>query len=139
MTVRNGRRDHRTLLAGLVLLLLGCSPLSASEPMPQKGYGIGDGGRGLVPGRDYVPAQVIVGLRQAASPGEAPNYTPPAGGRIAGVMQGTAIVIQFPSEEAAQRAIPVLLADPRLSFVERNGIMRIPPMPPPPTKGSTPQ
>lgn len=121
-----------SLASLLVALLAGCAALSASEAMPRKGYGIGDGERELVPGRDYVEGQVIVGLRDGGSMPS--NYTPPAGGWIAAVMQGPIVVIQFPSEQAARQAIPLLLADSRLTFVERNGIMRIPPMPPPPKK-----
>jgi hypothetical protein len=126
------RRVRHTSWVWLLFVLLGCSTVTASDARPRQGYGVGDGARGLVPGRDFVEAQVIVGLRHAGS--SAPHYTPPAGGRIAAVMQGTTMVIEFASEEAAQQAIPVLLADPRLTFVERNGTMRIPPMPPPPKK-----
>jgi hypothetical protein len=134
MIVRSRRHAYTSVLSGLVALLVGCAALSASEARPRKGYGIGDGARGLVPGRDFVEAQVIVGLRESGSSGAVSDYTPPAGGRIAAVMQGPTVVIQFSTEEVAQRAIPLLLTDSRLTFVERNGIMRIPPMPPPPKK-----
>jgi subtilase family protein/fervidolysin-like protein len=96
------------------------------------GYGVG--AAGLQAGRDYVAGQVIVGLHSWGKEGTGPRYTAPAGAQTVGVIHGSAVLLDFSSEALAQKALPALLSDPNVSFVERNGFMSIPPMPPAPAK-----
>jgi hypothetical protein len=111
-----------TILAAGVMI----TPAIAAE-QAKAGYGIG--ASALVPGRDYVIGQVIVGPRRWGREGEAPRLSLPPEGRVLRVIHGTALLLEFPSEEAALAAIPTLLADPNVSFVERNGFLHIPPTP----------
>jgi subtilisin family serine protease len=118
------------MLAGLAV----CGALEPSHGAAAKaGYGL-SGADSLKEGRDYVSAQVIVGLHRWGTGRSPAPYAVPAGARTIGVIHGNAVLLSFPSEAAARKALPALLADPNVSFVERNGFMSIPPMAPAPTK-----
>lgn len=108
---------------------------AVSQQLPEKvrvqalqGYGIGVSG--LVAGRDYVAGQLIVGLVE----GRTSQFVASAGASVAGQINGTALLLDFGSELAALKSISALLANKNVSFVERNGIMSIPPMPLAPRK-----
>lgn len=103
-----------------------------SQTPAKAGYGVETAG--LVAGKDFVESQVIVGLHQWGKEQEPPKLSISQGAQVVGVIHGTAVLLQFDSEQAASKAIPALLGNSNVSFVERNGFLSIPPMPTAPTK-----
>jgi hypothetical protein len=120
---------ERMIALGLLLgaILAACPIITPAIAAEQAKAGYGIGSSTLVPGQDYVIGQVIVGLHWWGREGEAPRITLPPEVRVLRMIHGTALLLEFPSEEAALAAIPTLLADPNVSFVERNGFLHIPP------------
>lgn len=102
------------------------------------GYGFTPG---LVAGRDYVKGQLIVGFKKGMSTYSILKTARISGGKEIKRMQGTAVLLEFPSEEAVKNAACELIRLPNVTFVERNGFMRIPPtptLPAPPQAPMTP-
>jgi hypothetical protein len=106
-------------LASVLMMAMIAMP-DTSAARAKASYGIG--APGLLAGRDYVAGQVIVGLLPGAS------LKVPPQARVVGQIPGTALLLELPSEETVFQAIPGLLANPHVSFVERNGFLRIPPL-----------
>lgn len=119
------------LAASLALLCI--NPINAigdqiSPPPSNKlGYGFEPG---LVAGKDYAAGQLIVGLKEGVSTQSVAQAASALGGRVAKQIEGTALLLQFSSEAAVEAAIGTLVARPDVSFVERNGIVSIPPTKP---------
>jgi hypothetical protein len=138
----------------IVLLSIVCltsAAWSADEavlgPTPPAGKGkLGFGFEpGLVPGKDFVEGQLIVGVQDGMSAQAVRSAAVAQGGRVAKEIAGQALLVEFDSEAAALAAVPQLLATPGVAYVERNGFMRTPPQPPLPatlkgqkTSGATP-
>ncbi len=123
----SGQSGRLRFIIMLVCLLAVAGTQVAAQSGAAPGYGIGV--PGLVPGQDFVAGQVIVGLRRWDKAGTAPGFAVPSGARIAKAIPGSAVLLEFPSEAAALKAITGLLADPNVSFVERNGRISLPPQP----------
>lgn len=130
--VMKARIRGMTLLLGGVLAGTTLAMPDVSLAQAKAGYGIGVSG--LAAGRDFVENQVIIGLKQWGKEGKTQRFAMPAGGRVVGVIHGSAVLLELPDEATAAKAIRALLADPNVSFVERNGFVSIPPMPAPPAK-----
>lgn len=92
------------------------------------GYGFEPG---LVAGKDFVAGQVIVGYREGADTRGLVAAAQASGGRVQKTIPGpgSAVLLDFGSEEKARAAIPRLRNLPGVLFVERNGIVRVPPQP----------
>lgn len=76
---------------------------------------------------DHVPGQLIVGMKSGmgiSAKSEAAKF----GGSMAKEIKGEAILLQFPSDKAADAAAKALRRLREVGFVERNGISRIPPV-----------
>jgi hypothetical protein len=108
-------------------ILAACAVITPAIAAAQAKAGYGIGASALIPGRDYVIGQVIVGLHWWGRKGETPTAALPHGARVLRVIHGTALLLEFPSEQAALEAIHTLVADPNVSLVERNGFLNIPP------------
>lgn len=112
------------------------SPLAASAGKGKLGYGFAPG---LVPGKDFVAGQLIVGLKEGMSTRGLQNLKQTATamqGTVVREIQGSAFLLEFASEQAVLDAVSALTALPEVAFVERNGFMRIPTRPvPPQTRG----
>jgi hypothetical protein len=81
----------------------------------------------LVPGRDFVPRQLIVGHQPDGKETviqEAAKF----GGEVNSEMKGEVLFFQFSSEDQVLAAAQALSALPLVIYVERNGIIRIPPV-----------
>lgn len=105
---------------------------AASSPDGRLGFGFAPG---LVAGRDYVAGQLIVGVDAAdpiTSARAIANLAQRLGGNIGSEIPGSAVLLDFPTENAALKAVDALLALRAVSFIERSGWMGIPPMPAPP-------
>ena len=104
--------------------LLGGSTAWAGE----LGYGFKPG---LVAGKDFVEGQIIVGYREGASTQAVVAAARALGGTVKKEIpgSGSAVLLNFGSEAQTQAAIRQLVKRPDVLFVERNGIVRIPPQP----------
>ena len=108
--------------------------------------GLGGGGLGfgfapgLVAGQDFVAGQLIVGYKAGAPTAAAVSAAQAAGGKVSKTISGAgaAVLIDFGSDATALAAVPKLLKLSNVRYVERNGILRLPPQPtltPPPKPG----
>lgn len=115
----------KTVSSTLIIssLLMG-SAARASE----LGYGFAPG---LAPGKDFVEGQVIVGYREGTKTQELIGTAQALGGTVQKIISGPggAVLLNFKSEAQAQAAISKLRNRPDVVFVERNGIVRVPPQP----------
>lgn len=104
--------------------LLGRTPAWAGE----LGYGFKPD---LVPGKDFVEGQIIVGYREGASTQALATAAWALGGTVKKQILDShgALLLNFGSEVQAQAAIFKLVKRSDVLFVERNGIVRIPPQP----------
>lgn len=104
---------------------------SVTSPIPPAGKGgIGFGFEpGLVPGKDFVPGQLIVGFREGMSTQAILGAAVSRQGRLVKDLGDRAVLLEFGSEADVLAAVNQLLAIPGVLFVERNGFMRIPPQP----------
>jgi hypothetical protein len=102
--------------AGWVLVLIGLVISAPTVSLAQARAGYGIRMPGLVPGRDYVAGQTIVGLLHWGKEGDVPHLASFGQGRVTRVLHGSAVLLEFPSEVSALRRIPALLADPNVSF-----------------------
>ena len=120
-------------------LLFTCATVSAQGDLPLKnklGYGFESG---LVAGVDYIAGQLIVGITEGMGITGVSQTANAAGGKVVKEINGSALLLEFPSESAAVAVVSTLTKRTDVAFVERNGIMRIPPQPTVPTrKGGTP-
>jgi len=119
---------RKTFLGTLmILLLLFSTSIATGEMRDDKklGYGFAPG---LVAGKDFVPGQLIVGIQEGVGTQEIKQAVAASGVQISKEIEG-ALLLQFPSEEAAVAAVSGLLSRPEVIFVERNGFMHIPPQP----------
>jgi len=81
----------------------------------------------IVTGKDHVPGQLIVGLKAGAhitATAAAARF----GGKVVKEIKGEAILLQFPTDADAGAAEKVLVRLSDVGFVEKNGIVRIPPV-----------
>lgn len=112
-------RQRLSLCAGILLVLSMMVPMSASAK-PARGVE-----------RRFIPGELIVGMARAdakSAQGIA-LAAQQAGGVVKEIaLDASAYLVGFKSDQAAARAIPALSAAPGVSFVERNGIMSIPPL-----------
>lgn len=117
-----------SLFAILAGSLLGTSPAWAGE----LGYGFK---AGLVTGKDFVEGQLIMGYREGATTQALVSAARALGGAVEKQIpgSGSAVLLNFRSEAQAQAAAFKLAKHPDVLFVERNGIVRIPPQPQLPT------
>ncbi len=102
------------------------SPIPASELTKGKiGFGFDPG---LVAGKDYVEKQLVVGMKKGMAIQSIESFALSTGARVAKEIEN-AVLLSFDSEQAVIEAANKLIARPDVAFVERNGIMRIPPKP----------
>ncbi|MGR8932325.1 MAG: S8 family peptidase, partial [Gammaproteobacteria bacterium] len=119
----------RPMTLALILALIGSTYVSANQTavnLKKLGFGFEPG---LVPGTDYVPGQLIVGYKAGFSTRSISRTASSFGGRKIKEVKGTAMLLQFASEADVDAAAPSLLAAGNVLFVERNGIVRLPPEP----------
>lgn len=93
------------------------------------GYGFQPG---LVPGKDFIEGQLIIGLKEDTNAQNIDSIirtTAAAKGRMVNEIKGESLLLEFPSEEALQVAVHKLIVLPQIAFIERNGFMHIPPRP----------
>lgn len=83
------------------------------------------------PQGNFVPGQVIVGYRDDTEVTDLVSAARALGGVVQKTIPGPggAILLSFPSEDLAQRAIPQLQSLPGVVFVERNEIIPLPGQP----------
>lgn len=116
-----------TLAVMLLSINTGCvSAGMAPQTSKKLGYGFEPG---LISGKDYVAGQLNVGYSEGANRQDIIQAASALGGRVVREIQGSALLLQFDSDAAVEAAVPSLLERPDVVFVERNGILRIPPQP----------
>jgi hypothetical protein len=115
------------VLVGILCLV---TPLWAADGPPVAKGKLGFGFEpGLVPGKDFVAGQLIVGVQEGAGIQAVRSAAAAQGGRVVKEIADQALLLEFTTEQEALAAVPPLLATPGVAFVERNGFMRIPPQP----------
>ena len=107
----------------MALLLLATSLAMGADQ--RLGYGFEPG---LVPGKDFVAGQLIVGLKPGMNINEIKLAVSKAGVRVAKEIQG-AVLLEFSSEQDAVNGVAGLLKRSDVAFVERNAIVRLSPPP----------
>lgn len=128
-------RVYSLLTASLLVGMTLASPVQANEqtaaPFGGKKLGFGFE-KGLVPGKDYVSGQLLVGVRSGAgiSAAQAVSGKIAAfGGKVANEIAGQTLLLTFPNDESVNAAVQQLMALPEVRYIERNGIIHIPPNP----------
>jgi thermitase len=116
----------RAALALSVVLAVATFAGAASALSGKLGFGFEPG---LEPGKDFVSGQLIVGLRPGISIAGIQKAAGASGGRIAKEIKGEALLLQYPSETEALSSVYSLAKRYDVVFVERNGFMRVPPVP----------
>ena len=119
------------LLSALAVAAILATPagMSAQGGAAERGFGVADSK--VVAGRDFVGGEVIVGLHRGMPDAAADAMATAAAGRVARRLGGPdpVALMRFGDEPRAQQAIAALVKEPGVRFVERNGIVRVPPMP----------
>src|SRR5262245_57556709 len=116
------------------VFLCTCATVSAQgDPLLKNklGYGFAPG---LVAGVDYIVGQLIVGIKEGMGVTGMSQTAKSAGGTVVKEIIGSAFLLEFPSESAAVAVVSTLTKRTDVAFVERNGIVRIPPQPIVPTR-----
>jgi len=88
------------------------------------GYGFAPG---LMAGKDFLEGQVIVGYRTGTDSKAVATAAQALGGTVAKEIQDSAILLNFGSEQQAQAAIREIAKRADVQFIERNGVIRVPP------------
>lgn len=114
-----------TLIA--LLFIFGSLTVIMAGELPENKLGYGFEG-GLVAGKDYVSGQLIVGVTESMSIQGLSHAAQASGGKVLKNIDG-AVLLEFPSEQAAKDSAEMLTERPDVTFVERNGFMSIPPRP----------
>ena len=113
-------------LTALLFMFAGPAVIMAGElPKDKLGYGFE---QGPVAGKDYVSGQLIVGVKESVSIQGISQAAQTSGGKVLKNIEG-AVLLEFPSEQAAKDAVEMLTERSDVIFVERNGFMSIPPKP----------
>lgn len=119
----------RGLAVGLMFLSVNTICVAADQA-PTKSNKLGFGfAPGLIPGKDYVAGQLIVGYKEGVSTQSIAQTATGLGGQKIQEIKGTAMLLQFASEAVVEAAAPFLIMGSNVLFVERNGIVRLPPEP----------
>lgn len=119
---------RKAWLVMLCLLLL-CSGLATAGTADRETGKLGFGFKpGLVAGKDYVAGQLIIGIGEGMKAAGVAAAVRNLRGRVVRQIEG-ALLIKLPSDEAAAAAVQALSMRPDTRFIERNGIVRIPPQP----------
>jgi subtilisin family serine protease len=119
------------VLVGILCLV---APLWAADGPPVGKDKLGFGFEpGLVAGKDFVAGQLVVGMQEGAGIQAVRSAAVAERGRVVKEIAGEALLLEFDTEAAAVAAAHRLSATPGVAFVERNGFLRIPPQPQPPT------
>ncbi len=111
-----------------VFFYIAASPVAADETEAagkKLGFGFAPG---LIPDKDFAGGQLIVGIRQGANANNIIKASSALGAKAVRRIEG-AVLLRFPNEEAAKKAVYAMAARGDVRFVERNGIMKIPPKP----------
>jgi len=89
------------------------------------------GSPAIKPQGNFVPGQVILGVRNNANTSTLVTTAQTLGGVVKKTIPGPggALLLEFPSEGQAQTAIPRLQGMAGVAFVERNQIIPLPPQP----------
>ncbi|WP_295400610.1 S8 family serine peptidase [uncultured Thiocystis sp.] len=121
-------RQSRLLILTLCTLLTNVTFADdLSIPANKKGFGFDPN---LHAGTDFVTGEVIVGLSTKGKQEGVLNAAQAMQGRLEKKMEdGSAVLLHFGNEKAAQAAIKALAVRSDVQFVERNGFARIPPLP----------
>lgn len=121
----------KILLTFLTLGLLGASSTLAAmaSPLPCNKLSFGFQ-PDLVAGRDFAVGQLIVGIQPDNDVEPLIQAASQLGGRLTQQISGSAILLEFSTEEAVNAAINVLAVRDDVKYVERNGLMRISPIVP---------
>ena len=90
-----------------------------------------------VAGEDFVVGELIIGLKESETRSlhGLQRAVIASNGRVEDKLEdpkNTAILARFPSEKAAKAAVDSIVRRSDVEFVERNGLVRIPPQPEPP-------
>jgi subtilisin family serine protease len=99
--------------------------MAGEFPKNKLGYGFA---KGFIAGKDYVSGQLIVGVKEGMNIQVISQTANASGGKISKNIAG-AILLEYPSEQAAKDAVKKLINRSDVTFVERNGFMSIPPKP----------
>lgn len=78
---------------------------------------------------EFVPGEIIVGIDSPRAGKEISNLAPSLGGIVKDRIGDTAILLSFKGNKQAEAASKILATKPGVRYVEKNGIMRIPPKP----------
>ncbi|NTU41985.1 MAG: S8 family serine peptidase [Nitrospirales bacterium] len=116
------------LMAVLYLLLSSVVSARADEGgMNKLGYGF-EPGRAV--GKDFVERQIIIGIKEGARAEAEAVAEAVRGvkGKVLKRIEG-ALLIELPAEGAVRAATSILSVLPEVRFIERNGIIRVPPKP----------
>lgn len=111
----------------LLPLLANADNLGSDDKKLGFGFRANEMGK-LQAGKDYVPGELIVSYYNDKDSKEIEVMTNIFGSRKIKEISGAAL-FKFSSDEALVKAVKALIKDPRVRFVERNGIKRIPPVP----------
>ena len=127
---------HFALLALVTLLVATSAPIGMSAQQRPVVHGFGVAKSGLVPGRDFVPGEVVVGLHRGVPAAAANTIAAAVSGRVARRLDGDdpVALVRFSDEARVQQAIAVLGKQHGVRFIERNGIVSIPLLPAPAVK-----
>ena len=93
-----------------------------------------------VAGEDFVAGELIVGLEESETKSlqGLQQAVVASNGRVEDKLEdpkNSAILARFPSEKAAKAAVDAFVRRSEVEFVERNGLVHIPPQPKPPEVG----
>ncbi len=117
----------RSMILGttIAVLYLGNSIITVGATRPVKlGFGL-KGGK--IAGKDFVAKQLIVGLRPNAATASIRALAIKGKGKVVSEIEGSALLLEFPSEASATAAVNSLRQNPNVKFLERNGIHPIKP------------
>lgn len=112
----------------LIPIAFSSNNLMAEESKLGFGFRANEVGK-IVAGKDYVPGELIVAYYDdRATQKEVEALVNSLGGVKVKAIMGAAL-FRFSSDDELVKAAKALALDPRIRYVERNGIMSIPPMP----------
>ncbi len=121
------KKSAAILIAMSSLLAFAAAADGIPAPGNKLGYGFAPG---LQARKDFVEGEVIVGLADRGKKDAVVQAAQAMGGMAAKSLEdGSAVLLRFGSEQAAQAAINALQLRREVLFIERNGIVKIPPQP----------
>jgi len=107
------------------MLVIGMSGAATSSDEP----GGGSSALAATASEEFIPGEIILGLESPRARQAISSLAPSLGGIVKGRIGDTAILLSFKGNKEAEAASKVLAIQPGVRYVEKNGILRIPPQP----------